>query len=78
MTQKIEAPKSDSCEDCRYYRAYIEEPEDAPEDDNDPDTLTGLCRRYPPQVILSYPEPIAIHPDVAGVTGWCGEFTPKS
>lgn len=73
MTKQIAA----TCEDCRYYLA---DPDAVIEDDggNIEEILTGFCRRYPPVILLAYPEPISRHPDVAGASDWCGEFTPKS
>lgn len=76
MTTKIEESRNhaEACQECRYYQEYEDmEPEDK-EDDTD---LTGVCRRYPPQINLAYPAPISVYPDVSGPTGWCGEFTPK-
>lgn len=82
MTQHIEDPIVESCKDCRYYlhesdldidKADIEDAKD-----NGEEMLTGYCRRYPPVIMMAYPEPVTRHPDVAGDTDWCGEFTPKS
>lgn len=78
MPEKLE-PHVDSCFDCRYY---FEEPPDPDAPDDDEPTgeldLTGVCRRYPPLILLAYPEPVTRYPDVAGASDWCGEFTPKS
>lgn len=78
MPKEIESRK-ESCVDCRYYLADPEvEPDEVIEAAKQGENmLTGFCRRYPPVILLSYPEPIRLHPDVAGDTDWCGEFTPK-
>lgn len=80
MPQKLEAPKSEHCKDCRYYLHDSDlelDPEElADVKDNGDEILTGFCRRYPPVILLAYPEPVTRHPDVAGETGWCGEFMP--
>ena len=68
----------EACIGCRYYLAY-EFMEDSPgeEEDEEESEFTGVCRRYPPQLFLIYPESMSMYPDVVGATGWCGEFTPK-
>lgn len=82
MPQKIEAPREESCKDCRYYLHDSDleldgaDIEDAKDDGEE--VLTGFCRRYPPTILMAYPEPVTRHPDVAGHSDWCGEFTPKS
>lgn len=79
MTSKIDAPKAEACNDCRYYLADdIEDMEEDHDEEESPfEEYTGVCRRYPPSIFLMYPEPICQHPYVIGTTGWCGEFTPK-
>ena len=65
------------CEQCRFFQAV----EDSP---------YGLCRRYPPQMLVTrleelpeeekpIPPPFGWAPrfPVMPVEGWCGEFTPK-
>lgn len=66
-----EAPES--CEICRYYQPYSEEEELEIES---PDDYTGICRRYPPQVLTGI-SATSTYPDVSGATGWCGEYMPK-
>jgi hypothetical protein len=79
-----------ACGACRYYLQFPkedpdEEEEDEDDDDDededddddepDPEMITGICRRYPP-----YPSEcgcrVSLFPEVAGKTGWCGEFLP--
>lgn len=69
------------CAVCRYYQAYpytdLEADLDDEEDeDEEEEELTGVCRRYPPIVIVGIPVTF-IHPDVSGKRGWCGEFMPS-
>lgn len=66
--------QEDACVSCRYYQ----EAEDLEEDDrDDPETITGICRRYPPVTIPGV-DTVSVYPEVVGSTGWCGEFTPRS
>lgn len=71
---------AEHCEDCRYFQEYedladLAEPTD--EEDEDEEMLTGVCRRFPPTMLVAYPEPVTRHPDVMGGHDWCGEFTPS-
>lgn len=70
MTRQIE-----SCSICRYYERFPDLDDDDDEDEEEDDIPTGVCRRYPP---TQYPGLAAYYPEVIGITGWCGEFTPRS
>lgn len=68
------------CKHCRYYLEDTEtetEPDDDEEEEEGAPT-TGLCRRYPPIILMAFPSATSVFPDVAGTTDWCGEFMPQS
>ena len=62
----------ESCSICRYYEPFPDEDGD-PDEDDEP---TGICRRFPP-VTIAGADTVSVYPEVSGLTGWCGEFTPK-
>ena len=73
-----------SCKNCRYYHAFPPDPDD---DDDDPeeDDPTGVCRRYPPRLLvgglgllLDSGGRSTGWPEVNAKTGWCGEHVPVS
>lgn len=72
-TTNHETEAAEHCGECRYYLEY----EDLESEDlEEPEDLTGICRRYPPVVIAGL-SAASTYPDVSGATGWCGEYTPK-
>lgn len=77
MSKNKRDPQRESlqaCETCRYYQ----EIEDLDKDDrDDPEIITGVCRRFPPVTIAGV-EASSVYPGVSGSTDWCGEFTPRS
>lgn len=77
--QSIDMPKAERiecCSICRYYEKFpdLDDDEDDEEEDAKDEIPTGICRRYPP---TQYPGIASGYPEVIGLTGWCGEFTPK-
>lgn len=74
MKTKNGEATEENCGSCRYYQEY----EDVePEDPEEEDAFTGICRRYPP-VVFPGLTPTSTYPDVSETTGWCGEYMPKS
>jgi hypothetical protein len=59
-------PGSARCGACRYY---------LPNKDSNPKDPTGLCRRFPPQMMGDGDD--FIRPIVSDLD-WCGEFSPPS
>ena len=64
-------PRVQNCGSCRYYRAFEREPDD----DDEEEGPTGVCRRYPPLTLMSMP-PISVFPEVS-TEEWCGEYMPR-
>lgn len=73
-TDMPKAERIESCSICRYYEEFPD-PDNDDDDEQEEDIPTGICRRYPP---TQYPGIASGYPEVIGLTGWCGEFTPKS
>jgi hypothetical protein len=46
-------------------------------DDDGEVIIVGVCRRYPPVIVVAYPSAESIFPDVTGNTDWCGEYVPR-
>lgn len=56
----------ETCYNCKYYQPYI----------SINSSKDGICRRFPPKIIVLGDEIISLYPDVKS-TDYCGEFPEK-
>ncbi len=66
-----EAPKGQSCENCRYYRDHFDHYDSAEHDEE----YDGFCRRLPP--ISGEPDGDTNFPSL-NEDCWCGEWAPAN